>query len=252
MNRGNKGTRFAHALINPTDKKGAIWVSAVIYVLIGVIVLTVVIEAGIPFIKGLQERSHVSRARNTFSALDQQIQDVAKEGQGSQRIIPLEVSEGTVKVEDNKLRWKIETTSKVLEPRTRVELGNLVVASDVDVSAADESGFHIIQNSRILANFTKFGSKTSFSSINTSSLLNYIEFKDTGSKTTGTFTFFINQNASSVSGTGYTELLQTGTGLASATLKAHVNSTIYEYDLLLSLDSKADFLRGQIENFRVK
>ncbi len=234
------------------NRKGAIWVSAVIYVLVGIIVLTVVIEAGIPFIKGLQERSHVTQARNTFSALDQQIQDVAKEGQGSQRIIPLEVSEGTVKVEDNKLRWKIETSSKVLEPRTRIELGNLVIASDVDVSAADASGFHIIQNSRILANFTKFGSKANFSSINTSSLLNYVEFKDTSSKTTGTFTFFINQNASSASGTGYTELLQTGSGLASATLKAHVNSTIYEYDLLLSLDSKADFLRGQIENFRVK
>ena len=233
-------------------KKGAIWVSAVIYVLIGIIVLTIVIEAGVPFINGLREKSNVNRARNTFSALDQQIQDVAKEGQGSQRIIPLEVSEGTVRVEDNKLRWKIETRSKVLEPRTRVELGNLVIASDVDVSAADYSSFHIIKNSRILANFTKFGSKANFSNINTSSLLNYIEFKDTGSKTTGAFTFFINQNSNSVSGTGYTELLQTGTGLASATLKAHVNSTLYEYDLLLSLDSKADFLRAQIENFRAK
>lgn len=241
-----------NAIRNAENKRGAIWVSAVIYVLVGIIVLTVVIEAGIPFIKSLQERSNVNRARNTLSGIDQQIQDTAKEGQGSQRVIPLDVSEGTVKVEDNKLRWKIETSSKVLEPRTRIELGNLVIASDVDVSAADQSGFHIVQNSRILANFTMFGSKTNFSGINTSSLLNYIEFKDTGSKTTGTFTFFINQNASSISGTGYTELLQTGTGLASATLKAHVNSTIYEYDLLLSLDSKADFLRAQIENFRVK
>ena len=237
---------------NPRSKKGAIWVSAVIYVLVGIIVLTIVIEAGIPFIKSLQERSNVNRARNTFSSLDQQIQDVAKEGQGSQRIIPLEVSEGSVKVEDGKLRWKIETNSKVLEPRTRIELGNLVIASDVDVSAADFTNYHVLQNSRILVNFSRYGSKGNPASINTSSIINYIRFKDTGSQTTGAFTFFIDQNASSTNGTGYTELQQTGSGLASATLKAYVNSTVYEYDLLLTLDSKADFLRAQIENFRVK
>ncbi len=234
------------------DKKGAIWVSAVIYVLVGIVVLTIVIEAGVPFIKGLQEKSNVNRARNTFSAIDQQIQDVAREGQGSQRVVPLEVSEGTVRVEDGRLRWKIETGSKMLEPNTRIELGNLVIATDVDVSAADVGNFHIMQNSRVLVNFTKFGSRDSQAAINTSSLINYIDFKDNGGRTTGAFTFFINQNSSSTSGMGYSELQQAGTGLAAATLKAHVNSTFYDYDILLTLDSKADFLRASIENFRMK
>lgn len=234
------------------NSKGAIWVSAVIYVLVGIIVLTIVIEAGLPLIKGVRERSDVNRARNTFAALDQQIQELSREGQGSQRVVSLDVSEGTVKVEDGKLRWKIETDSKVLEPRTRVELGNLVIASDVDVSAADHASSHILQNSRILVNFTRFGSSSNRTSLNTSSLISFVEFKDTGARTTGVFTFFINQNASSTNGTGYTELLQAGTGLTSATLKAYVNSSVYEYDLLLTLDSKADFLRAEIENFRVK
>ncbi len=233
-------------------KKGEIWVSAVIYVLVGVVVLTIVIQAGVPLVNKLQERSNVNRARSAFTALDQQIQEIAKEGQGSQRVVPLEVSEGTVKVEDNRLRWKIETTSKIIEPKTRVELGNLVIASDVDVSAAEHSSSFVIQNSRILVNFTKFGSQSAQVTVNTSALINYVTFKDTGASTAGTFTFFINQNASTTNGTGYNELLQSGTGLASATLKTHVNSTIYDYDLLLSLDSKADFLRATIENFRVK
>ncbi|HIG98047.1 TPA: hypothetical protein HA231_01330 [Candidatus Woesearchaeota archaeon] len=233
-------------------KRGAIWVSAVIYVLIGVVVLTIVIEAGIPLIRSLQERGNVNRARNTFTAIDGQIVEVAREGQGSQRVVPLEVSEGTVKVEDGRLRWKIETTSKVMEPRTRVDLGNLVIASDVDVSASDHVSSHILQNSRVLVNFTRFGSSANHSAINTSSLINYVQFKDTGAVTSGTFTFFINQNASTTYGTGYTELLQAGTGLTSATLKAFVNSTLYEYSILLTLDSKADFIRAEIEDFRVK
>ncbi len=233
-------------------KRGEIWVSAVIYVLVGVIVLTIVIQAGVPLIKKLEERSNVNRARNTFTALDQQIQEIAKEGQGSQRVVPLEVSEGTVRVEDSKLRWKIETSSKIIEPKTRVELGNLVIASDVDVSSVEYPGSFIIQNSKILVNFTKLGSQSNQTTVNTSSLINYVTFKDTGSSTAGIFSFFINQNASTANGTGYNELLQTGTGLASATLRTHVNSTIYDYDLLLSLDSKADFLRATIENFKAK
>ena len=233
-------------------KRGAIWVSAVIYVLIGVVVLTIVIEAGIPLIRSLQERGNVNRARNTFTAIDGQIVEVAREGQGSQRVVPLEVSEGTVKVEDGRLRWKIETTSKVMEPRTRVDFCNLVIASDVDVSASDHVSSHILQNSRVLVNFTRFGSSANHSAINTSSLINYVQFKDTGAVTSGTFTFFINQNASTTYGTGYTELLQAGTGLTSATLKAFVNSTLYEYSILLTLDSKADFIRAEIEDFRVK
>jgi type II secretory pathway pseudopilin PulG len=233
-------------------KKGAIWVSAVIYVLIGIIVLTVVIEAGLPLIGGLQDRSEVNTARNTFSAIDGQIKEVANEGQGSQRIISLEIPEGTVTTEDNKLRWKIETNSKVIEPRTRVELGNLIVSSDVDVSASNHPGHHVLQNSRILVNFSRFGSESNRTWINTSSLINHIRFKDTGSETNGTFTFFINQNASTTNGTGYTEIIQTGTGLASATLKATVNSSIYEYELHLTLDSKADFLRAEVENFKIR
>ncbi len=239
-------------MVHNRNRKGEIWVSAVIYVLVGVIVLTIVIQAGIPLIKKLQERNSVNQARNTFTALDQQIQEIAKEGQGSQRVVPLDISEGTVKVEDSKLRWKIETSSKIIEPKTRVELGNLIIASDVDVSAVDYPSSYIIQNSRVLVNFTKFGSQSNQTTVNTSALINYVTFKDTGASTAGTFTFFINQDPSTTNGTGYNELLQSGTGLASVTLTTHVNSTIYDYDLLLSLDSKADFLRATIENFKVK
>ena len=230
------------------NKRGAIWISAVIYALVAVTALIIVLEAGLPFIKSLQERSAVSRARSVISSTDQQIVEVAREGQGSQRVVPFEVADGEVKVENNMLTWKIETASKILEPRTRVDFGNIKIASDIDVSSINLVSNTIIQNSRILANFTKLGSKTNWTSINTSGLINFIEFKATGAKTNGTFSFFLNQNSSSAVGTGYTELLQEGNALASATLKAHVNSTIYDYDLLFTLDSKADFLRVEVEN----
>ena len=235
-----------------TTKRAEIWISAVIYVLVTVVILVLVLEAGIPLINGMREKAAYSRAKETLSSLDKQIEEVAREGQGSQRVISLEVAKGEVSVQGQKLRWKLETDSKILEPRTKVDLGNLKVLADVDAAASDAGSFHIVENSRILVNFTRFGSESNWTAINTSRLINYIQFKADGSKTNGTFNLYLNGTASTGNGTGYTKLVDTGTGLAAAALLAHVNSTNFEYDLQLSLDSKADFLRTELKNVVIK
>ena len=84
--------------------------------------------------------------------------------------------------------------------------------------------------------------------INTSQLINYIAFKDSNAQTNGTFTFFVN-DSSSITGNGYTELKNTGSGLTAATVLAHINNSAMEYDLELTLESKADFLRAALLNF---
>ncbi len=232
-------------------RKGAIWISAVLYVLIAVVIMIIVLEAGLPLIKSLNEKSAFTRIRDTLVSLDKQIQQVASEGQGSQRIIPLEITDGEFKVEEQKIRWKLETDSKIVESKTRVELGNLVVASGVDVSASSIGDYFIVENSRISVNFSKIGSQSNFSDINTSAIINNILFKDSSAVTTGTFTFFVN-DSSSLSGNGYTILENTGSGLTSASVRAHVNNSAMAYDVVLTLDSKADFLRANIENFGMK
>ena len=68
------------------DKKGVIWISAVIYVMVAVVVMVVVLEAGLPLIKSLSERNAFNKIRDTLLVIDKQIQQIASEGQGSQRI----------------------------------------------------------------------------------------------------------------------------------------------------------------------
>ncbi|MBI2136950.1 hypothetical protein HYU12_00345 [Candidatus Woesearchaeota archaeon] len=233
------------------QRKGAIWVSAVIYVMIAVVVLAIVLEGGLPLIKGLNEKNAFTKVQNLLVSLDKQIQQIASEGQGSQRVIPLEITDGELKIEDQKLRWKLETESKLIEPNTRVEQGNLVIATGVDVTATTEGNFFIIENSRIKANFSKIGTSDNYSAINTSGIINSIYYKDSSATTNGTFTFFIN-DSSSITGNGYTKLEQTGSGLTSASLKAHINNSNMEYNLLLTLDSKADFLQVAVRNFQKK
>lgn len=233
-------------------RRAEIWISAVIYVLVTVAVLVLVLEAGIPLLNSMRERAAYARAKETFANLDKQIEEVAREGQGSQRVISLEVPRGEVTVEGQKLRWKLETDNKILEPRTKVDLGNLKVLADVDSAAAETGGFFIAENSRILVNFSKLGSESNWTAMNTSRIINYVKFKQDNSQTNITFNFYINGTQSTGNGTGYTALLETGTGLATATLRAHVNSSSFEYDLLLHLDSKADFLRTELKNVVVK
>lgn len=232
--------------------KAQVWISAVLYIMIAVAVMVLVLEAGIPVIKGMKEKSSFTKAKDTMLSLDQQIRDVASEGQGSQRVVPLEINDGKITVEGNKLRWKMETETKLLEPRTKISQGSLVITADVDVSAAEIADYYILQNSKVLVNFSKFGSETNITSINTSRLINYVEFKENNARTNGTFTFNVNNSAATSTGKGYTKLLSRGSGLVGAAVLAHVNTTNFDYDIEFTLESKSDFLKTELKNVVVK
>jgi len=207
------------------NKKGAIWISAIIYVMIAVVVMVIVLEAGLPLIKGLTDRNAFNKIKDTLVLLDKQIQQIASEGQGSQRVIPLEIIDGELSIKNQKLRWKLETDTRLVESQSRTDLGNLVIASGVDVTSKTVGNYFIVENSRIKINFSKIGSPTSFASINTSGIINSVFHKDSDSQTKGTFTFYINDSRS-LEGTGYTKLEEEGTDITSATVRAliQVNS----------------------------
>ena len=70
----------------------------------------------------------------------------------------------------------------------------------------------------------------------------------------GPFIFSINNNASSINGTGYTEMIPSGnnTNLGRAKAIAHMSSNLGNYDLEFILESYADFLKIKIKNFNPK
>jgi hypothetical protein len=232
------------------NKKGDIWISAVLYVMIAVAITVIVLEAGLPALRGLREKNAFASIKDSAIALDKNILDIASEGQGSQRVIPVDVTDGEIRFENDQLRWKLETESKVIEPRTRQEQGNLIIASDVDVSCSETASYDVMQNSYILANFSRYGSETNWTVIDSSALLNSVEFKDSNVRTSGVFSFTL--NSSSQPANGYTELETIGTGITSGVFKAHMNTTSFEYDLVFLLESKADFIKVSIENLVTK
>jgi hypothetical protein len=78
-----------------------------------------------------------------------------------------------------------------------------------------------------------------------------MEFQGNSKKTNGTFSFTVGGNDTSRTGQGFTWIKQTGTNLPFATVVAHINSTPYEYDLEMTLESDADFIRVNVKNLKL-
>lgn len=233
-------------------RKSQTWISAVLYVMIMVTAIVIVLQIGLPLLNKLRYKTMTARQEDFMNSLDQHVVDIANEGAGSQRVIPLELNDGEFVVLSDRLYWQLKTKSKLVEQRSYIEKGNLVVSSNVDVYAAEDSNSYILRNTHLLVNFSKYGSGTNWTNLNTSGIINNIVFRKTDSVIPGNFNFTVGGNSTSSSGNGYTKLDRTGTNIDAASVTAHINSSPYEYDLVFTLDSQADFVRTELKNIRVK
>jgi len=237
------------------SKRGQLWISAVLYVLIVVVVIVIVMEALTPVIENLKDKAVFNRVRDTFLSINQYIRDVSSEGKGSQRTIPVEIQKGRLAVEDNEIKWSLGTESSILEPRTQVELGNLIIVSNGDVDAYEtNASTFVLKNSRVLFEFYKYGSLLNFTnqtnssgtivSFTGSTIIKRTSFLRGGNEynVTPSYSFFVPPDTATTAIKGYTLLPRTGSDLGKANVIAHVNSTSYEYDLVFTLESQADYL----------
>ena len=234
------------------EKKGQIWLSAVLYLLIGSIVIILILQAGLPIIQKNRDRSVFTKTEDMFMSLDNVIVDLIDSGAGSQRVVPFEIPEGTVKLENDRMTWEMESETKILEPGTDISRGNLKITSDIDVNTWDYGDKFVLENSHIKVNISKIGNSTHPVSIKTSDLIKGFYSKDTGSELGGTFNFTLANDPSTATGDCYTELMPPGnnTNIAFAKVLVHMDTPIYDYTMELRLDSKADFIEVNILDFK--
>lgn len=232
-------------------KKGQMWISFVIFLLIGVSVLIIILKAGTPIANRLRDRVAFTKAENTMLSVDQTIDDVARESLGSQRVVPIDIPDGKVIIGSNAIKWEMETDAKIIEPRTSIDRGDVKITADASVSARQNGSSFILENDILLANISSVGNASSWQSINASRLISYIEFK-ANSKRIANVSFNVGGLAGSEAGQGYSALLDDGTLLGKSAVLARINSSAVDYELLLTLESGADFLKIQTRNVVVK
>jgi hypothetical protein len=232
--------------------RAQIWVSAILYILVITIVMVLVLNAGVPVLKGLQDKAAFTRSKNTFLSLNQQISDISEEGIGSQRVVPVEIDEGTLELRDGSLRWSLRTDAKILESGQQIELGNLYITSNADVSATSYSGNYTLENTYLRAAFYRCEDPDTCV-FNRSAMLmdkNPI-FKDheAGTETAAASQFeFDFGGAADWSYPGYSVLEDEGSSLGEARVLYYINNTNSTYYTVIefNLQSNRDFMEVRI------
>ncbi|MFH1455919.1 MAG: hypothetical protein ABIF40_03140 [archaeon] len=107
-------------------KKGSLWVSAVLYLALGLVVLTLVLTAGMPMISKMKDKNTVAQTKEIFYTLNENILEVVSEGPGSKRVLsPFEIKAGEFNIDsiNSKIIWQMTTTNELLEPGIEITEG---------------------------------------------------------------------------------------------------------------------------------
>ena len=180
--------------------------------------------------------------------MNQHIVDVSNEGTGSQRVVPIEIEKGSMELEDGSLKWDLRTDAKILEPSQEIDLGNLFITSNAEVSAVRGSSTYTLSNTYLTAVFTKCESRTNCT-LSSSNLLQSLSFNnpDSGSFTASeNFTFEF--GSGSWSSSGFSKMDDEGTALGGATVAYFVNNSAdVDYSVIeFTLLSNRDFIEVNI------
>lgn len=232
-------------------------ISSVLIILLTVFASGMVLTIGGPSIQRAQDSGVINEGMQNMHTIDDTIREVASEGSGSFRTIQLKITEGQYFVNNktNSIEFSYKIKSNILEPGTLVKDGNLVISSSINAKAStydldgDGQNELVIENELIRVGMQSVDSRSSPTSINTSSIIKLLNFKQNDANVTPSdSSVILDSFEDSYYGTGFSELVRTGDHLAKAEALVHVNSTSITYDVVYSLPSGADFLIVRVQN----
>jgi hypothetical protein len=230
--------------------KAQIWISAILYILVITVVMVMVLNAGVPIIKDLQDKTVFTREKNAFLSLNQHINDISEEGIGSQRVIPIEIEKGNLELKDGALKWDLRTNAKILESGQQIELGNLYITSNADVSARSYANNYTLENTYLRATFYKCEDR-GVCILNESGMIMQLVFKnpETGVDTVAANAFTFDFGTGGPWDTsGFSVLEDEGSSLGAARAVYYVNNTNSSYYTVVEfkLQSNRDFIEARI------
>src|SRR3989344_5138558 len=112
------------------QKKGDVWISAILYFGIGIVILTILLSAGLPVINKLRDKNVVIQSKEVMHTLDENIREVIKEGPGSQRVLTINLKKGSLRIDNdaNSIIWSYDGANILIsEPGLEVPEGKVIV-----------------------------------------------------------------------------------------------------------------------------
>jgi len=99
-------------------KRGDTWISSVLYILLGLIVISILLASFLPLIDKMKDKNTFVQTKQLMTNLDNTIKETL-EGVGSQREFFLDIQKGEFQIDSNEdqIKWKLITKARLLELR---------------------------------------------------------------------------------------------------------------------------------------
>jgi hypothetical protein len=225
-------------------------ISGVIFIALTLVAIFAVWQIGIPLAKKVQTAASVDQKQALFSDIDKIIQQVAREGPGSKRTIYFTLDRGTIGLNSStdSIFWETETDAVIMSPRIALDIGNIRIGNMLSVAVYEENFTNkpawVLENSHLKVWIAAIGNSSSPQPINTSELILALYQKDTDKlyNISNLATITIDDQPTSSSGIGWTEIERNGTDLPYGLVIAVINSTYMPYTINFRLEAGADFL----------
>lgn len=111
-------------------KRSVIWVSAVLYIALGVTILTLLLSAGVPIINKIRDRNVIVQTKHVMYGIDSNIREIIlSEGPGAVRDLTIDIKKGILVIDDDneKIIWHMRTKNKMMDPDIDFKEGNLIL-----------------------------------------------------------------------------------------------------------------------------
>ena len=121
-------------------KRGDTWISSVLYILLGLIVISILLASFLPLIDKMKDKNTFVQTKVLMSSLDDTIKETL-EGVGSQREFFLDIQKGEFQIDSVKdeIRWKLFTKAKLME--VKQDEKNVFKEGDLTVFADTTEGY---------------------------------------------------------------------------------------------------------------
>ncbi|MBS3149221.1 hypothetical protein J4455_00810 [Candidatus Woesearchaeota archaeon] len=120
-------------------QKGDIWISAVLYMALGIIILVIVLSVAIPVVNKIRDKNIALNTKELMFDLDRNIRIVYSEGPGSRRPIKLEITKGTFSIDQaqDTISWQFSSKVQLSQLNLAVKEGSLIINTTQGASTKD-------------------------------------------------------------------------------------------------------------------
>lgn len=227
-------------------------VSAVLYTLISLVVVSLILQVGLPYLTKVKEYNELKQAEATMKNIDSVISMVSSEGEGSKRLLTINLSDSVdINAASDMIVSEKRTIADVISPRRKKSEGSFFIGANLSVDAyestIDDTNVLVMENEHILFAVRKLDENTLMT---LDELVYQIKRKDTNEIFNGKLDFYLDNYAGSTVNVS-TEFLEYGYNIGKAHIVAKVYGTTYSYRINFILESGFDFVRIYMDGLNV-